>query len=242
MQRGILVIPRPNHICQPAFSRECLPFVVRIARSDDDLRKAVMIRHTAYARHVPTLAEKLIEPEACDYASDAVVLLAESKLDQSPLGTMRISTNRFQKLGLEQSVTLPARFDDAVLSEATRLGIARGRIGMDVKNMLFKAYYLHCLNTSIKWMVIAARSPLDRQYEGLQFSDVFPGGGFIPMAHAGMIPHRVLALKVGDAKLLWEKTQNPLYDMFVRKSHPDIDVGHKGRLPEFLDEQRGKVR
>lgn len=63
---------------------ERLPFWVRLVRNEADLRKAVHIRHAAYARHVPDLAHQLQEPEATDYEDGVVVLLAESKLDGSP--------------------------------------------------------------------------------------------------------------------------------------------------------------
>ncbi|MGH8744963.1 MAG: hypothetical protein ACREUK_00550, partial [Burkholderiales bacterium] len=108
---------------------ERLPFTVSVARSDEQLRKAVTMRHAAYARHVPALAELLKAPEAVDYDDESIVLLAESKLDGSPLGTMRIQTNRSQPLAIEQSVVLPEWLQDRNLAEATRLGVTQGRVG-----------------------------------------------------------------------------------------------------------------
>ena len=72
---------------------ERLPFTVRIAKCEEDLAKAVSIRHQAYARHLPDVAATLDRPEALDRAEDSVVVLAESKLDGTPLGTMRIQKN-----------------------------------------------------------------------------------------------------------------------------------------------------
>jgi hypothetical protein len=88
-------------------AEEILPFTVRVVRNESDLRKAVDIRHHAYARHLPDLAESLKSPEPADTEDGVVVLLAESKLDGSPLGTMRIQTNEFKPLILERSVKLP---------------------------------------------------------------------------------------------------------------------------------------
>jgi hypothetical protein len=73
-------------------------------------------------------------------------------------------------------------------------------------------------------MVIGARSPLDRQYESLLFQDVFPGRGYVPLAHAGNIPHRVLAFEMATADARWRAAQHPLYALFCRTHHPDIDV------------------
>lgn len=205
-------------------SVERLPFTVSIVRTDAQLDKAVTMRHKAYARHVPTLAERLKSPEPCDFDVGSVVLLAESKLDGSPLGTMRIQTNQYCPLAIEQSVDLPEWLQDCSLAEATRLGIAEGRIGRVVKTMLFKAYFEYCREAEIDWMVIGARSPLDRQYEALLFQDVFPGSGFVPLRHAGNIPHRILAFEMETAEARWIGARHPLYQLFCDVRHPDINV------------------
>jgi len=203
---------------------ERLPFTVSIARSDEQLGKAVTMRHAAYARHVPALAELLRAPEPCDHDQGSVVLLAESKLDGSPLGTMRIQTNRYRRLAIEQSVELPEWLQDCRLAEATRLGVAEGRVGRVVKTMLFKAYFEYCREIEVDWMVIGARSPLDRQYQALLFEDVFPGRGFIPLRHAGNIPHRILAFEMETAEARWIAARHPLYHLFCDVRHPDVDV------------------
>jgi len=203
---------------------ERLPFTVRIVTSEQDLDKAVSVRHTAYARHLPTLAALLAAPEAYDRDEGSVVVLAESKLDGSPIGTMRIQTNRCRPLALEQSLVLPVGLQGKNLAEATRLGVSQGAIGRVVKTALFKAYFHFCQLADIDWMVIAARSPLDRQYEALLFQDVYPGAEFIAMRHAGNIPHRVLTLKVAEAEPTWLHANHPLFDYIFRTCHRDIDV------------------
>ncbi|MEW5890892.1 MAG: hypothetical protein AB1768_18065 [Pseudomonadota bacterium] len=203
---------------------ERMPFTVRIVGNEEQLSKAVRIRHAAYARHVPTVAAQLTAPESLDHDPGTVVLLAESKLDGSALGTMRIQTNRYRPLALEQSVELPDWLQGKSLAEATRLGVGEGRIGRVVKTALFKAYYQYCLFAGVEWMVVTGRAPLDRQYERLLFKDVFPAQGFIPMKHVGNIPHRVLALNVESVEPSWRETKHPLFDFFFRTYHPDIDL------------------
>jgi hypothetical protein len=204
-------------------TEERLPFTVRVVRSEEALDKAVAIRQAAYARHMPVLAERLGAPEAIDHDQGSVVLLAESKLDGSPLGTMRIQTNRFNDLSIEQGVDLPAWLRNKSLAEATRLGIDLGRTGRMVKIALFKALYLYCVEADIEWMVVGARSPLDRMYEALLFQDLFPGQ-FIPMRHFNNIPHRVLALDIPGARALWEEARHPLLGFMCHTHHPDIDL------------------
>jgi hypothetical protein len=203
---------------------ERLPFTVRVVRSEEALKKAVIIRQAAYARHVPSLAATLGSPEANDHDEGSIVLLAESKLDGSPVGTMRIQTNRFRDLAIAQSVELPAWLKNRSMAEATRLGVGLGRSGRLVKTMLFKALYLYCVEARIEWMVIGARLPLDRQYEALLFQDLFPGQ-FIPLRHANNIPHRVLAFEVGTADERWADVGHPLYKFMVQTHHPDLDFG-----------------
>lgn len=205
-------------------SVERLPFTIKAVTNEEQLHKAVGIRHLAYARHVPEFAKQLAEPEPGDSDPGSVVLVAESKLDGTALGTMRIQTNRFGQLKLEESVDLPDWLEGQTLAEATRLAISDGREGRLVKIVLFKAYFLYCLRAKIDWMVITARKPLDRQYEALQFRDVFPNQGPLPMRHVGNLPHRVMAFNVQTAEQCWIASRHPLYDFMCNVGHPDIQI------------------
>lgn len=221
-------------------AEERLPFTIRVVRDDNALQKAVAIRQAAYARHVPTFAAKLGAPEPNDHDQGSVVLLAESRLDGSPVGTMRIQTNRFRDLAIAQSVELPAWLRNKSMAEATRLAVALGRAGRVVKTTMFKSFFLYCREAEIEWMVIAARPPLDRQYEALMFEDLFPGQ-FIPMRHGNNIPHRVLAFDVRNAEARWNEAGHPLLDFMCHTHHPDIDLSdadftawsHAARPPEL---------
>lgn len=211
-------------LSQEKLVEERLPFSVKIVRNEEDLEKAVNIRHSAYERHIPEVARLLETAETTDSQPGSIVLLAESHLDGSPVGTMRIQTNRYQPLALEQSVDLPAWLQGTSQAEATRLGVTNQRMGRLVKIALFKAYFQYCQLDEIEWMVIAARSPLDRTYASLLFQDVLPGGDFIPMRHAGNIPHRVLAFNIALADHAWRQANHPLYNFVVKTNHPDINL------------------
>jgi hypothetical protein len=71
-------------------------------------------------------------------------------------------------------------------------------------------------------MVIAGRAPIDRQYERLLFDDIYPDAGYIPLRHAGNLPHRVMSFEVGSAEERWAAAGHPLYDFIFRTVHPDI--------------------
>lgn len=229
--RPIVTLPAaPDSFSQPILKEELLPFTVRLVRNDDDLNKAVQIRHSAYARHLPEFAETLKKPECEDAEDGVVILLAESKLDGSPLGTMRIQTNQFKPLSLEESIQLPAWLKTKRLAEATRLGVTNEKGGRLVTTVMFKAYFQYCQENGIDWMVVTGRAPVDRTYDRLLFDDVFPGVGYIPIHHVGDIPHRVMKFDVAGAEDLWRAAKHPLFDFIVRTHHKDINVGGRAQF------------
>lgn len=203
---------------------ERLPFTVRLVRDDQDLGKAIAIRHAAYARHMPEVAETLKKPEALDRDVASAILLAESKLDGSPIGTIRIQSNLFQPIALERAIELPASLAGKTLAHVSRLGVAQGQAGRLVKTVLIKASFQYCEAQGIDWAIVAARTPLDRQYAALMFEDVFPGAGFTPLPHMNNVPHRVMAFEIASGRRRWTAAQHPLLGFFCNTYHPDIDV------------------
>jgi hypothetical protein len=208
---------------KPSRREARLPFRVRVVADDEALERALRVRQSAYMRHVPEFASTMHLPERYDREPGGLVLLAEAKLTGSPVGTMRIQTNRFRQLAIEQSLDLPPWLAGRLVG-ATRLAVEAGGPGRMVKTALFKAFYLYCMQQGIEWMVIAARTPLDRQYAVLLFRDVFGAGEFVPLAHAANIPHRIMAFEVGTAERRWREAGHPLHEFMVMTHHPDIDL------------------
>ncbi len=204
--------------------QEWLPFTVTVARSEQDLRDAVRVRQNAYARHLPSFAETLGEPEPADREPGNWVLLARSKLDGSPLGSLRIQTNTQRPLDLEASMSLPPELANARLAEATRLGLAQGESGRLVKAALFKAFYLICRSQGVDHMVITGRTPVDRQYQRLLFEDVWAPHQTYAMAHVHQLPHRVMHLHVPGAQARWQAARHPLLNFMCGTEHPDLQL------------------
>lgn len=208
-------------------SVERLPFTIKRVETAEDMRKAVQVRHAAYARHIPDFAQTLVDPEECDYDDNCVVLLAESKLDGSPLGSTRIQTNACGPLHLEESIALPDWLRGASLAEVTRLGIDEGRVGRIVKIALIKACFEYCENLGIEHAVVTGRAPIDRQYEQLMFRDVFEDKAYVPLRHVGNIPHRVMTFEIATGEARWSAAKHPLLKFFKHTRHPDIDIAKK---------------
>lgn len=204
---------------------ERLPFVIRFVRDEAELQSAVAIRRSAYGRHLPELAARFADPEPSDLDGSSQVLVALSRLDNTPLGSMRFRTNRERPLDLEQSITLPEHLRHCVLAEATRLAVTQAAVGRVVKAMMMKAMFLHCKAIGVSNFVVTARHPMDRFYNWLLFEDALPGVGFIPMAHVGMIPHRVMTCDLCHTELRWAENDHPWYSLFFLTRHQDIELG-----------------
>jgi hypothetical protein len=158
---------------------------------------------------------------------------------------MRIQTNRFKPLAVEQSIQLPEWMKGKHLAEATRLGVTDGKGGRLVTTVLFKSFYLYCKQIGVEWMVVTGRAPIDRQYERLLYTDVFPGAGFIPLRHVGNLPHRVMCTETASCEARWAVAKNPLFDFAFRTYHPDIQVAERRRSllasPANRDSRSGKA-
>jgi hypothetical protein len=76
----------------------------------------------------------------------------------------------------------------------------------------------------VDWAIVAARSPLDRQYAQLLFEDLFPEQGFIPMRHGHNIPHRVMGFEIETGHQRLIDADHPLLNFMSYTHHPDIDV------------------
>jgi hypothetical protein len=211
-------------VTSKARAEESLPFTLKIVRTQAELSQAVLIRQAAYDRHLPEFAKSLVKPEAADFEKGTVVLLAESKEDGSAVGTMRIQTNAYKPLCLEQSIDLPQWLKESPMAEATRLGVTNQVGGRLVTTALFKAFYMYCQQIGIEWMVIAGRAPVDRMYQRMLFDDVFPGQGMIPLAHASNLPHRVMQFNVKTAFERWSAVEHPLLKFAALTHHPDITL------------------
>ncbi|MFZ5568494.1 MAG: N-acyl amino acid synthase FeeM domain-containing protein [Pseudomonadota bacterium] len=220
------VLPLPPEYLEPEEAQtsiEYLPFTVRQVASAADLRKAIDLRHMAYARHLPEFASALRAPESDDLESGVAILIAESKLDKSILGTVRIQTNLSNPLNMEHSIKLPRWLQNKRLAEVRRLAVAPGNAGRLVKMVLLKAVYQFCVHQELEWILVAARRPLDRMYEQLTLKDVLDGQTFIPLPRANNVEHRVLGLETRAFLSQLVAVEHPLLDFFFHTEHPDIN-------------------
>lgn len=201
-----------------------LSFTVRLARSRADLADACRIRAEAYGHHLPQMALPLAAPDALDGQPGTAVVLCRDKRSGAAIGTLRVQRNLHAPLALEGSVILPARFADAARAEITRLAVAPGA-DPATRLALMKASYLYAIANQVRWLVIGARSDaLIRIYRRLGFGDVFAPDDRVPLAHAGGLPHRILAFDVVAAERTWLAAGHGLYPFMIETFHRDLQL------------------
>ena len=201
-----------------------LSFTLRVARSAPELDGACAARSMSYGHHLPGLKAAYSVPDAIDLTPAAAVLVCTDKRRGHTVGTARVQVSTRGPLLIEQAIVLPDAMAGHARAEVTRLSAVPGADPL-VKLALWKAAYLFCQASQVRWMVIGARSEaLVRQYRRLGFDDLHTDGRSVPLAHAGGVPHRVLVFDSMTAERHWHAAKNGLYGFMIETLHPDIDL------------------
>lgn len=212
---------------------EALPFRIRLARNQRDLRGIVAVRSAAYGRHVPGMEKILAQPEDDDARADAALVLAECKSTGSVLGSMRLITNVVHPLHIETEIQLPEEFKGKKLMEAWRLTVRPGPEGRMVTAALYKILYEVAYLSDVDHVLVVARRPVDRLYQAMQFKEALPGQK-IALSNTLGLPHSLYHLPVKDADRLWRQAECALYPFMATVIHPDIEVNHHEVTQRFL--------
>lgn len=207
-----------------------LAFTVTLARDMHTLRQACAVRVAAYGHHLGDqagMAQALAEPDAIDLAPGTAVLVCRDKASGQVVGTARIQRNHPQALPIESSFVLPQSLAGHARAEITRLAVQPGADAL-LRPMLVKACWMYAVAAQIRTLLIGARSAaLLRIYKGLGFSDLLAdaaGSRQVPLAHAGGLPHHVLAFDVVAAERHWHAQRHALYTFMVETWHPDLQL------------------
>lgn len=209
---------------------ESLTFRLRPAECAADLQRACEVRAEAYGRKVPAYRDSMLAPDEVDLSPWSTIYLCEDKMTGEPVGTMRIqSTAGGGSLEIEKHVRIPAALAPHGRAEITRLAAVAGADPF-VRLALWKAGYLHCMATRIRWLVLGVRKPgLLKAYEEMGAEDL-TGPAVLP--YAGNLTYRILGLDVFSAESKWQEKNHPLLKFMVGTTHPDIEMPLMHRLPE----------
>ena len=171
------------------------------------------------------MGEALRQPEADDLRVDALLLIAESKLDKEVVGSLRLQPNFNRPLRIEGEMSLPDTYKGRRLVEARRLGVDNGSSGRMVMVALVKAAYELCHASDIEYVVVAGRRSVATMYRTMLFDDILDGAT-IALSYAENLPHSVFAMPIRDADRRWRTTRHSLYEFMARTEHPDISVDY----------------
>lgn len=201
---------------------ESLPFMVRLAETTQDLANAVEIRSSAYSRHIPKLGDALRVAEAEDYQSDVLLLIAERKLDDKVIGTMRLQPNFNGPLKLEGETELPVAFRGKRLLETTRLGVENGNTGRMVMVALVKAAFEICHACSVDYGFAVGRRSMLEVFRSLAY-DIVDGPLRMPYAS---VPLWILSIPIRQVEARLRDREHAYFDFMARTEHPDIRIDY----------------
>jgi hypothetical protein len=205
---------------------ESLSFILRPVESHHDLLLACSIRAQAYGRKNPAYLETMAAPDAVDASPWTAIFLCEDKATGEPVGTMRIqsTTRGNSKLEIEKYIETPLTLLPAGRAEVTRLSATLGADPF-VRLALWKAAYLYCMAVQARWLLMGVSKPaLIRAYKEMGAKDIYEDGRSIVLGHAGIRPHRVMALDIGACEQRFREEANPLLHFMVGTVHPDIVI------------------
>lgn len=210
-----------------------LPFTLRLARTEDDVERVARQRAQAYGKHQPDLVERLSLslPESEDLRDDAVILMAESRQDGSVVGSLRLTTNINTPLRFEKEFSLDARFQNRPMLEAGRMTAAGGVAGRMVVPALIKVTFEICYRTGIDYLLLIARSPIDRMYKAMQFQDMF-GRKVVTSAQPG-VPVTLFFMDILQVDTRFQAHNVAVYPFMAETEHPDIDIDHQTVFKRF---------
>lgn len=208
-------------------STDSLSFTLRAVAIREDLAKVCSVRADGYGHHSSAIREHMAQPDAIDLNPWTVVFLCEDKQTGAPIGTMRVQSNTRGgvQVEIEKYLALPNWIQDSGRAELSRLVILPG-VDPLVKPALWKAGYMHCMASSVHWLVIGARKPgLMKQYQHLGARDMYEDQRLIPLGHGWNLPHRIFVLNIASAEQNWYVSSHRLLRFMVETKHPDIDIG-----------------
>ena len=198
---------------------------MKVVTTKRELESVVALRSAAYLRHNAPAADKVRFPEEEDERGDAVILVAQSKLEGGVVGTMRINSNLNSPIQLESVMTLPAPFNQSRCAEFMRLGVVSGTSGRLVSSALAKASYEICVAMKMDFIFVCSRPPVDTMYRGYKFDDLL-NGKRLDLHYAPGVPHFVLCLPVAEAPARWLLDSRSVYRFFMETEHPDIEIDY----------------
>jgi hypothetical protein len=200
-------------------------FRIRLARTPADVKRAIRLRPTKYAKRASDYLELLHSAEEVDLTPGSVILFAEDCSDQEVLGTLRLQFNVVQPLKEEELPFLKNYLPGGSLMGISRLVIVSAEARSQIKFALFKAATKVCQALQANWMIVTALPPMDVQFVNVMaFESLMPPG--MTFSEPGF-PERkftLLGLEVSRVSEIWGKHDPELRMYMLDEYSPEIEV------------------
>ncbi len=155
--------------------------------------------------------------------ADSAFFRAEMKINGAILGSLHIQSNQFQALPLEKKISLPDWLKTRPLGEAVQLDATPDPLGRVVALALFKTGFKFCQSLGIHYLLVTAKSPIDRLYERMLLEDVFEQDDYFALFGRPHSGQRLMYCNLKTTKEQWAAVQHPFYDFMFRTHHLDQD-------------------
>lgn len=225
---------------QGAYAKKIhLPFVIRRALYESDLKEIRDLRHAGYGRHLPEYSDVFNSVDELDFHNDVTLFIAKDKITGETVGSLRVQTNLTGPVEIENSMPLPPSFFDMHLCEMSRLVVKPGYVPQ-VRLALVKTAYMFCVGRQIRAIIASARQSMVRYYQSMGYSDVYEDKRMVHLKHVGNIPHRLIFLDIVGAEHDWLSSKRSGYDFIFKQYHPDLNIFDKhGSIQKIFSNSGG---
>ncbi len=202
-----------------------LPFRVRLARTPSDIKRAIGLRPSKYAKRAPDYLDLLEGAEEEDLTPGSIVVFAESTANNEVLGTLRLQYNVVQPLKEEGMECLMGFMPTGKLMGISRLTIISSESRSEIKFALFKAATKICQALQANWMIVTALPPMDVQFVSVMaFKALMPPGATFSEPGFPDRKFSLLGLEVSRVSEIWGKHDPGLRQYMLDEYSPEIEV------------------
>ena len=192
--------------------------MVYAATNSAEVKDVMDIRWQGYKKYFDSPNDVV---DSYDHQKNCTLLLAA--VDGRAVGTLRLLDSCKGPIELEEFIELNKILPLPAfpIVEATRFSVPAHEMSREVKAMLWKAFYLYCLDRDSSLMLAWIRPSALPDYHGLLFTSIGLSGRFCHKRLAGKEHHTVI-LDVRNAAKLYGQAGHPYYRFFCVEKHPNI--------------------
>ncbi len=200
-------------------------FRVKLARTTNDIKRAISIRPEKYAKHDPSFLFDLLGAEADDVSPDSIVIFAEDSELGEVLGTFRLEGNFSSSIYEEHIPTIAKYIPSGRLVSVSRLVVNATARRAEIKFALFKAAVKLCQAFQVNWLVVSALPPMDLQFGGvLAFEHLLPDGEYFERPDVPEAKFLLMGLDIAKCSENMRKHDPALYKYFFEEFTPEIEI------------------